>query len=301
MDSRPSVAPRAAKPGLRWLPGLLVMPLRAAEQHVLGVVGEADSGTADQLRDHLAAALSGRPPSLVVDLAGLDFCDLSGLDALHDGLRLAEAASVPLTFRGMPAQLTWLHRTFPPRPADPSASRQPGTPRPAAAGPPRSRPAGATQSSRNAPTAVRAAGAAPRDPGTAAPATPDVRALNGGYGAARGTGADSEVLHAVPPGDTTRSAACGARVRRTAGATWGRADDAGACADCTAVLARAVRGNQPPYAPRSTVTGRSATPRPAGRSTSAPRGRHVPGQRRAQPPGHLRRPGDERQHPDPAA
>ena len=90
------------------------MRLRAAEQHVLVVVGQADLATADQLRDDLTDALTGQPLSLMVDLAGLDFCDLSGLDALHDAAQQAHAAGVQLTFRGMSTQLAWLHRTFPP-------------------------------------------------------------------------------------------------------------------------------------------------------------------------------------------
>ena len=117
MTSSLPVPPAAAQvPGSQRqpVPGLLVMRLRAAEQHVLVVVGQADLTTADQLRDDLTDALTGQPPSLLVDLAGLDFCDLSGLDALHDAARQAHAAGVQLTFRGMSAQLAWLHRTFPP-------------------------------------------------------------------------------------------------------------------------------------------------------------------------------------------
>lgn len=91
------------------------MRLRTAEQRVLVVLGDADLATADQLRDQLTGALTGQPPSLLVELAGLDFCDLSGLDALHDAARQAHAAGIQLTFRGMSAQLGWLHRTFPPR------------------------------------------------------------------------------------------------------------------------------------------------------------------------------------------
>ena len=94
--------------------GLRVMPLRVAEQHVLIVVGEADLDTADQLRDQLTDALAGRPPALRVELRSLDFCDLSGLDALHDAARTAALAGVYLTFSGVSAQLAWMHRTFPP-------------------------------------------------------------------------------------------------------------------------------------------------------------------------------------------
>lgn len=92
---------------------LLVTPLRAGQEHVLIVVGEADISTADRLRDHLIDALAEHPPALRVELGGLEFCDSSGLDALHDAEHAAAAAGVPLTFSAMSAQLGWLHRTFP--------------------------------------------------------------------------------------------------------------------------------------------------------------------------------------------
>ena len=91
---------------------MVPLPL-VEEQQVLLVVGEADARTADQLRGHLLDALAGQPPAVRVELDALDFCDLSGLDALHDVARTAAAAGVPLTFTGMSAQLAWLHRTFP--------------------------------------------------------------------------------------------------------------------------------------------------------------------------------------------
>ena len=58
--------------------------------------------------------------------------------------------------------------------------------------------------------------------------------VSGGYQAARAaqrSSAPSELVHAVPAWDTTRTAACGARVRRTPGVRW---DPRGptACPDC---------------------------------------------------------------------
>ena len=101
---------------------LLVMPLRAAEQHVLVVVGEADLLTAGELRTQLITMIRSEPPSVLVELGALDFCDLQGLDALHDAARAAHEAGVDLTFRGMSAQLSWLHHTFPPRSTVPPPS-----------------------------------------------------------------------------------------------------------------------------------------------------------------------------------
>lgn len=100
-------------------PGVLVTALRTAGQHVLVVVGEADMHTAGYLRIQLIDPLRSKPPSVLVELGGLKFCDLAGLDALHDAARAAHDAGVALTFRGMSAQLAWLHRTFPRSPVRP--------------------------------------------------------------------------------------------------------------------------------------------------------------------------------------
>lgn len=109
------------------------MPLRAAEEHVLVVVGEADISTADQLRENLVAALADWPPALRVELGALEFCDLPGLDALQDAASAAAKAGVQLTFSGMLPQLAWLHQRFPaPRP--PAAATALAGPAPVAAG-----------------------------------------------------------------------------------------------------------------------------------------------------------------------
>lgn len=97
---------------------LLVMPMRAAEQHVLVVVGEADLHTAAQLRSQLLEMIRAEPPSVLVELGALEFCDLHGLAALDDAARAARDAGIELSFRGMSAQLSWLHHTFPPAPLD---------------------------------------------------------------------------------------------------------------------------------------------------------------------------------------
>ena len=230
------------------------MRLRAAQQHVLVVVGQADLATAEQLRDDLTDALAGQPPCLLVDLAGLDFCDLSGLDALHDAAQQAHAAGVQLTFRGMSTQLAWLHRTFPPHdlpePWSPPALTSPASA--VAEGAIGSEPGAAPPRHGRASVSGRATDPAPPGPGPAAadPTTDrpaqtvlgagdqdqpgDRRIVSGGYQAARASqrsGAPSELVHAVPACDTTRTAACGARLRRTSGVRW---DPNGptACPDC---------------------------------------------------------------------
>ena len=99
---------------------LTVFVLHAAEGHVLTVVGEADLHTAPRLRRELIAALVLAPPSVLVELGALEFCDLQGLDALHDVAQVARDLDVAITFRGMSRLLTMMDREFPP--ADPAQS-----------------------------------------------------------------------------------------------------------------------------------------------------------------------------------
>jgi anti-anti-sigma factor len=89
-----------------------VLPLRAGPRLVVGVAGEADVGTAAQLRDELVRCLRCRPQVLVVDLRDLDFCDLHGLDALDDATDVAHRAGITVALRGASVQLTWLWHRF---------------------------------------------------------------------------------------------------------------------------------------------------------------------------------------------
>lgn len=218
----PSVVPRTAAVRSRpeRLPGLLVMLLRLAKQHVLVVIGEADLATAGQLRGHLTRALAEQPPSLLVDLSALDFCDLLGLDALRDATRHAEAVNVSMSFRGMSPQLAWLHASYPlagqPRPADQTRVRSFGTDSHMPAGqPPAPHPAPPL-----APATVRHRSSAARFGPIYAAVQPRSSGLR---------------VHAVPATDTTRSALCGSPVRRALSAWDGR--HPAACPDCTEVLA----------------------------------------------------------------
>lgn len=93
--------------------GLTVLSLRAAEQDVVVVVGEADLATAGKLRADLLGAVDTARGPVVVELGSLTFCDVRGLRALQEAERAAQAAGVGLTFRGMSRQLSWLYDTFP--------------------------------------------------------------------------------------------------------------------------------------------------------------------------------------------
>lgn len=111
MSATPADAPRPPAPG--WL--LVCNDTHRPSLALVVVVGEADFATAPQLKDGLLQALASGRPAVVVDVAGLDFCDLAGLDALHAGLDAAQRAGVLMTVRGMSPQLAWLHATFPRR------------------------------------------------------------------------------------------------------------------------------------------------------------------------------------------
>ena len=278
--TRTSIPPTAAD---RRPSALMVTALRAAEQHVLVVVGEADLHTAAQLRTQLIDMLPVQPPSVLVDLGALEFCDLPGLDALHDAARAAHDAGVALTFRGMSAQLTWLHRTFPPRspvpppsaaglarpasdtsalsarstPATAPAPDQPGdqkaatTRRPATAGTPAAPPARPRRTSvAQRPTHPTELTDARRsaDPRRSVDAPSDYLTARGGGR----RGAPDRLVHAVPVSDTTRSAVCGARTWPATTSWTGAAPDS--CRDCAAAVAASAVGTVHPFpAPRPTA------------------------------------------------
>lgn len=94
---------------------LLVCPIAGGAETVVALVGEADISTAGQLRDQFAEMLATRPRSLLVDVSSLDFCDLSGLDALGEAASAATAAGLGMTLQGCSPQLSWLLDTFAPR------------------------------------------------------------------------------------------------------------------------------------------------------------------------------------------
>ena len=208
-DDAPSVAPPHRPPGL------MVLPLRAAEQHVLVVIGEADLHTAESLRVQIVELLWSEPASVLVELGALEFCDLHGLSALYDVARAADEAGIVLSFRGMSAQLRWLASTFPPRdpqPGLPQALLNDGAALRSGPGPGTS----GARSTTHPPTASPEPPASP-DPGRPAGGGPPRRSRHApnSYLSARGGGrkqVGDALAHAVPVSDTTRSAVCGVRV-----------------------------------------------------------------------------------------
>lgn len=108
---------------------LNVLRERNGERLVLRVVGEADVLNARSLLDDLRSALDQRSAVVVVDLSGLTFCDLAGMDALRAFRSEAAASGVQTAVEGMSPVLSWLQDAFP-RSIPPSwrAERRPGEP-----------------------------------------------------------------------------------------------------------------------------------------------------------------------------
>ena len=105
-------------------PGSLsVSPLSVGPSLVVVVAGDADWGTANQLRDELTAALSYGPKSLILDLADLTFCNMEGLRALIEVVEVAQRGGADVAWRGMSELLSDLHRTYA---ADRRSGGQPG-------------------------------------------------------------------------------------------------------------------------------------------------------------------------------
>ncbi|MEU9298646.1 STAS domain-containing protein [Streptomyces sp. NPDC048266] len=82
----------------------------------LRLTGELDLATVPLLLQAAATALSTRPRHLSLDLAGLTFCDQTGLRALHRLTHQVHAARISLRLTGIHPRL---HRTLTPRPPTP--------------------------------------------------------------------------------------------------------------------------------------------------------------------------------------
>lgn len=92
---------------------LVVLPFLSPAALVVVVGGYADLHTAPELRAQLLSTLVHKRDGLVLDLHDLEFCDLHGLDALHDVVEAAERTGTSVTFRGTSPWLAWLQAAFP--------------------------------------------------------------------------------------------------------------------------------------------------------------------------------------------
>jgi len=86
---------------------------------VISVTGELDIATAEQAYTYISEVIDGWPAPVSVDLAGLTFCDASGLGALARTARHARQAGTQLRLiAARPSllkimRITGLDRTFP--------------------------------------------------------------------------------------------------------------------------------------------------------------------------------------------
>ncbi len=76
---------------------------------VVTVEGELDVATAPRLRAEVAALVLEPGQVLAVDLAGVTFCDSSGISALIAARNVAETAGAAVALVALPARLS---RTF---------------------------------------------------------------------------------------------------------------------------------------------------------------------------------------------
>ncbi len=63
-------------------PPLVLTESRTGDRATLTVCGTVDLSTVDQLVDRATAVLQDPPVALVLDLAGVDFCDSKGISGL---------------------------------------------------------------------------------------------------------------------------------------------------------------------------------------------------------------------------
>lgn len=121
-------AGRAGGPGR---PDLQVVTLYRPDTVVLAVSGELDVASAPMLRAHVRFALGGRPARLVLDLAGLGFCDAAGLSVLAMAQNAATRDGVSLALAAVPRpvsrllKMTGMNRTLDVYPSVAAAAQLP--------------------------------------------------------------------------------------------------------------------------------------------------------------------------------
>lgn len=93
-------------PGHDLLDGFGISVTFDGSQVVLGVRGEVDLVTAPELAAVLDAVIGRGHPTVVLDLAALDFMDASGLSVIASGASSLHPSGGELVIRSVPAQVT---------------------------------------------------------------------------------------------------------------------------------------------------------------------------------------------------
>jgi anti-sigma B factor antagonist len=109
-----------------------------AEHTLIALSGELDIATAPSLRERLRVALMDARPRVVIDLAGVTFCDASWLALLvgarlRTGARDAVVLTAPRPQVARLLQVTGLDRVFTVQPGEGAAPAVPSLPASAAA------------------------------------------------------------------------------------------------------------------------------------------------------------------------
>ncbi|MCZ9355355.1 STAS domain-containing protein [Streptomyces mutabilis] len=101
----------------------------AATGPVLGIVGDLDYTTVGELRERLTTLTLRPGQRLVLDLAGLTFCDSSGITALIAARNHADALHADIALAAVPAhtlrvlRMVGLDQIFPLHPDSDAATR----------------------------------------------------------------------------------------------------------------------------------------------------------------------------------
>lgn len=83
--------------------GITTLVSRSGEVASVGVFGELDLYTGEELNTVLVECLDQRPALLVVDVSGVSFCDLTGVTALAAARDTAEQAGTEFVLSGVKA------------------------------------------------------------------------------------------------------------------------------------------------------------------------------------------------------
>jgi anti-sigma B factor antagonist len=106
-----SVQPAGPDPhGQPGGPDLQVVTLYRPDTVILAVSGDLDVASAPMLRAHIGFALGRQPARLVLDLAGLRFCDASGLSVFAMAQNAATREGASLALAAVPRLVTRLLR-----------------------------------------------------------------------------------------------------------------------------------------------------------------------------------------------
>jgi anti-sigma B factor antagonist len=90
------------------VPDLQVVTMHRPGVVVLALTGELDVASAPLLRSHIRFALARQPALLILDLAGLRFCDAAGLSVFAMARNATARDGASLAFAAVPRQVTRL-------------------------------------------------------------------------------------------------------------------------------------------------------------------------------------------------